>query len=42
MVDMVYFLICLAGACFAFMWIGWRMGYEDAKKKYRGVKNEQI
>lgn len=34
MVDMVYFLICLAMLCFACIFIGWNIGVEDAKKKY--------
>jgi hypothetical protein len=32
MVDMIYFLICLAGACFFSAVLGWQVGYKDAKK----------
>ena len=42
MVDIVYFMICFGVVCFCCMWIGWVIGYADAKKKYRGAKNEQI
>ena len=33
MVDMSCFLICLAGFGFTCMFIGWTIGYADAKKK---------
>ena len=35
MVNTVYFMICLALVCFLFMFIGWMVGYADAKKKYK-------
>lgn len=33
MVDMVYFLICLAGYSFALLFIGWMIGNKDGKKE---------
>ena len=35
MVDTVYFTICLSVVCFCCMFIGWIIGYADAKKKYK-------
>ena len=34
MVDMVYFLICLAVVCFCCTFLGWYIGVEETKKKY--------
>lgn len=34
MVDMVYFLICLGLICLCFLYIGWDIGYNEAKQKY--------
>jgi hypothetical protein len=34
MVDMVYYLISLALVCLCFLYIGWDIGYHEAKRKY--------
>lgn len=42
MVDKFYFIVTVILLCFSCMCIGWSVGFEDAKKKYRGRgrKNE--
>jgi hypothetical protein len=35
MIDTIYFTLTLALLCFVCTWLGWSIGYEDAKKKYR-------
>lgn len=38
MVDMVYFLICLAGYSFALVFLGWQIGHKDGKKESKQRK----
>ena len=33
MVNMAYFLICLAGDSFAVVFLGWQIGHKDGKKE---------
>lgn len=35
MIDTVCFMICLAVVIFCCMFVGWLVGYAEAKKKYR-------
>ena len=37
MVDTVYFIICFVMVCFMFMFMGWIIGFDDAKKKYKST-----
>jgi len=44
MVDKFCYAICLLLLCFSCMFVGWLVGFADAKKRYKGraVGNEQI
>lgn len=35
MVDKFYFIVAMLMMCFSCAFIGWDIGYRDAKKKYR-------
>lgn len=35
MVDKFYFIVTAVLMCFSCMWVGWSIGFEDAKKKYK-------
>ena len=37
MVDTVYFIVCFVMLCFSCMFMGWIIGYDDAKKKYKST-----
>ena len=41
MVEKIYFVITLLLLCFACMYIGWEIGYADAKQKYRKIRNKE-
>lgn len=34
--DTVGFTVCIFAAFFVFMFLGWLMGYDEAKQKYKG------
>jgi hypothetical protein len=35
MIDKFCYVITLLMMCFACVWVGWDIGYKDAKKKYK-------
>jgi len=35
MVDMFCFVVAMVLMCFACMFVGWTIGYDDAKRKYK-------
>ena len=37
MIDTVYFIVCFIMLCFSCMFMGWIIGYDDAKKKYKSM-----